>query len=156
MAASVAIAPAASADAPAGVSAKPAPVNASPQDGRVTVKAGSQAWSAWFRLNNTMIPKTKCRTYASVSSGSKIKLRGYVECTRRTTMTVYVSGTKNGGALGGKQRMCGGKSWCDVVLYKSNRKGKQKWCAVTPMPVIATIFHPTTDKYRPPKACITY
>ncbi|WP_141582213.1 hypothetical protein [Actinomadura sp. WMMA1423] len=155
-AASVAIAPAASADAPAGVPARSALAHASSQGDGVTIKASNQAWSAWFRLNNTMMPKTKCRTYASVNSGSKIRLRAYVECTRRTTMTVYVSGTKNGGSLGGKQRMCARASWCDVVLYKPNRKGRQKWCAATPMPVIATVFHPTTDRYRPPRACITY
>ncbi|MFI0451368.1 hypothetical protein [Actinomadura sp. 6N118] len=100
--------------------------------------------------------KVKCRTYTSVNSGSKIKPRAYVECTKKTTMTVYVSGTKNGGALGMKQKMCTGRTWCDVVLYKPNRKGKQKWCSVAPMPSVAFEFWPTTDKHRAPKACITY
>ncbi|GAA2628404.1 hypothetical protein SMC26_29310 [Actinomadura fulvescens] len=148
-AASLAVTPAASAD----TSAKSAPVNASVSTDQATVQAGAQAWSKWFRLNKVRpMRNVKCRTYASVNSGSKIKYRGYVECTKKTTITVYVSGS----AIGMKTKTCYRKTWCDVVRYKNNRKGKQKWCATAPMPMIASEFWPTTDRYRAPKACIRY
>ncbi|MFP3965148.1 hypothetical protein SMC26_22730 [Actinomadura fulvescens] len=152
MAASAAVMPAASADSPA----RSAPVSASVSSDQASIQAGAQKWSKWFRLNKVpRLKKAKCRTYASVNSGSKIKFRAYVECTRSTTITVYVTGTRSGKIQGGKSKVCG-RNWCDVVLYKPNRKGKQKWCAVAAMPAVGGQFHPTTDRYTPPKACITY
>jgi hypothetical protein len=115
--------------------------------GNVTLAAASsQKWSAWYKLKDSTGKKFSCRNYVSVNSGSRIKYRGYTECTRSVYMTSFVAGSG-----GGHSRACVGK-WCDAVKYVKNKKGVQKWCAGASAAILGK---GSPDKYDV-RTCIRY
>jgi hypothetical protein len=118
-------------------------------------RAGVQQWSKWYTVTvNTGIEirKTKCRSYVSINTGSKLKLRAYVECNRRTHMNVVATGTYDRHPIRSRQRACMSAS-CEAVTWVNNRKGVQRWCVST-WPIINGDY---AQAYRNrPTACINY
>jgi hypothetical protein len=111
------------------------------------------SWGPWFKAN-TAAGNVKCRFYASVTAGSKIKFRAYVECTHNEPFSIFVNGQQNGNITKSKGRACQKQNWCDVVYKVNNKKGKQSWCAVVASYSIDTFYFGA--KYNPRKPCVTY
>ncbi|MFC4012652.1 hypothetical protein ACFOY2_35845 [Nonomuraea purpurea] len=126
-----------------------------PSASGVVSRRGAQAWSKWYtvRVNTRLgIRTTKCRTHVSVNTGSRIKLRAYIECNRRTDININATGTRDGDPLRGNQRVCI-STRCETVAWVNNRKGVQRWCATT-WPIINGTWLPGYNNR--PRACINY
>jgi hypothetical protein len=111
------------------------------------------SWGPWFKVSSAAF-KPKCRFYASVTAGSKIRFRAYVECNHTEPLSIFVNGQRDGNITKSKGRACHKQNWCDVVYKVNNKKGKQKWCAVVGSYSIDTQYF--GSKYNPRKPCVTY
>ncbi|GAA3667398.1 hypothetical protein GCM10022224_034490 [Nonomuraea antimicrobica] len=120
-----------------------------------TARAGAEQWSKWYTVTvktRLSTVKARCRSYVSVNTGSKIKLRAYIECNRRTDLNIIATGTRDGSPIRGRQRACIATS-CEAVSWVNNRKGVQRWCATT-WPITNSDW---AQGYRNrPKACLNY
>lgn len=115
------------------------------------------SWGPWFKVpypGGSWHKNTRCRAYASVTAGSKIRFRAYAECNYTEHIVLTVNGMMNGGPTKSKSRACNGKKWCDVVYKVNNKKGRQKWCAVASAITINNYW--PGPKVTPPKPCIYY
>ncbi|GAA4614768.1 hypothetical protein GCM10023195_64640 [Actinoallomurus liliacearum] len=115
------------------------------------------SWGPWFKppQKYTGYKTDRCRTYASVTAGSKIRFRAYVECKHIHALTVWVNGSMNGQITKSKGRACNlNRNWCDIVYKVNNKKGKQKWCGVVSSVTINGYW--PGPKVTPRKPCIYY
>src|SRR5919197_3023934 len=118
--------------------------------GSADAAVSKQAWGPWFKSQLGH----HCRNYASVTSGHKIRFRSYTECKQKSQIITTAIGSMNGTASVQTNHLCyrtRATTWCDTVVYKNNKKGKQTWCATS----VSTIdgYWPNVVKTRA-RACI--
>jgi hypothetical protein len=108
------------------------------------------SWGPWFKAPSANYSNLKCRFYASVTAGSQIRFRAYVECNHKEPFSIFVNGLQNGHVTKSRGRACSRQTWCDVVYKVNNKKGKQTWCTVVGSYSIGSYYLGPKDNPRKP------
>jgi hypothetical protein len=89
--------------------------------------AGWQAWGAWKSFGNGTF---QCRNYVDATTvGSRLLISGSVNCTKQTSIAMYVTTTPQGGT---HSKWCQQTTQtCYISYYVNNPSGTQSWSVLT-------------------------
>ncbi len=88
--------------------------------------AGWQAWGAWKSFGNGTF---QCRNYVDATTvGSRLLISGSVNCTKQTSIAMYVTSAPGGT----RSKWCQQTTQaCYISFYVNNPAGTQNWDALT-------------------------